>query len=245
MATTKLSDEALLAFFQSYPNLRDRVASIMAAVGNLDGDLGEADRAEERLVEEMRLLGREALQGWPTKGSRRRSGTFSARPGCTARVKKTLLAHKIRPDHGPGATIQARKQPRAPLCSRRQGQSSRVFATFATNDHGFRGRQSLRPGPVEIARALRLRDRRKHDPEDHTGPCPGHFQIRPPFAGISASARSAPADRRPDRRGHGPDRAAGREAKGPAQGEKTVVERGEDLARARQGKPHAGLWWRH
>ena len=36
----------------------------MGAVGTLDGDLGEADAAEERLVEEMRLLGREALQGW-------------------------------------------------------------------------------------------------------------------------------------------------------------------------------------
>jgi hypothetical protein len=67
MATAKLSDEALLAFFQSHPSLRDRVASIMGAVGNLDGDLGEADAAEERLIEEMRLLGREALQGWADK----------------------------------------------------------------------------------------------------------------------------------------------------------------------------------
>jgi hypothetical protein len=53
-----------LAFFQSHPPFRDRVASIVCAVGNVDGDLGEADVAEERLVEEMRLLGREALQGW-------------------------------------------------------------------------------------------------------------------------------------------------------------------------------------
>ena len=64
MATTSLSDEALLVYFQSHPGLRDRVASIVGTVGNLDGDLGEADAAEERLVEEMRLLGREALQGW-------------------------------------------------------------------------------------------------------------------------------------------------------------------------------------
>jgi hypothetical protein len=63
MATVKLSDEALLSFFQSHPHFRDRVSSIVGAVGNLDGDLGEADAAEERLVEEMRLLGREALQG--------------------------------------------------------------------------------------------------------------------------------------------------------------------------------------
>ena len=40
------------------------MASIVGAVGNLDEELGEADAAEERLVEEMRLLGREALQGW-------------------------------------------------------------------------------------------------------------------------------------------------------------------------------------
>jgi hypothetical protein len=64
MATVKLSDEALLAFLQSHPRFRDRVASIASAVGNLAGDLTEADTAEERLVEEMRLLGREALQGW-------------------------------------------------------------------------------------------------------------------------------------------------------------------------------------
>ena len=64
MATVKVSDEALLAFLQSHPHFRDRLASIVGAVGNLDGELGEADVAEERLVEEMRLLGREALQGW-------------------------------------------------------------------------------------------------------------------------------------------------------------------------------------
>ena len=64
MATTRLSDEALFAFFQSRPNLRDRLASIVGAVENANGDLGEADAAEERLVDEMRLLGLEALQGW-------------------------------------------------------------------------------------------------------------------------------------------------------------------------------------
>ena len=64
MSTVKLSDEALLTFFQAHPGFRDRLASIVGAVGNLDGALGEADAAEERLVEEMRLLGREALQNW-------------------------------------------------------------------------------------------------------------------------------------------------------------------------------------
>ena len=67
MATARLNDEALLAFFHAHPKLRDRVTSIMGAVENANGDLGEADAAEERLVEEMRLFGREALQGWADK----------------------------------------------------------------------------------------------------------------------------------------------------------------------------------
>jgi hypothetical protein len=40
------------------------MASIVATVGNAEGNLEEADAAEERLVEEMRLLGREAMRCW-------------------------------------------------------------------------------------------------------------------------------------------------------------------------------------
>jgi membrane-bound ClpP family serine protease len=64
MATTKLSDEEFLAFLEKHPDLRDRFASIVSAVENSEGNLKEADAAEERIIEEMRLLGREALQGW-------------------------------------------------------------------------------------------------------------------------------------------------------------------------------------
>jgi len=66
MSTTKpkLSDDALLAFFRSHPEFRERMASIVGAVANSEGNLVEADAVEERLVEEMRLLGREAMQSW-------------------------------------------------------------------------------------------------------------------------------------------------------------------------------------
>ena len=64
MAAVKMSDAALLAFFEAHPELRDRMASIAGAVANAGGGLEEADMAEERLVEEMRLLGLEAMQGW-------------------------------------------------------------------------------------------------------------------------------------------------------------------------------------
>ncbi len=64
MAVGELSDEALMAALQAHPELRQRVSSIVLAVEGDEGELTEADAAEERMVEEMRLLGREALHSW-------------------------------------------------------------------------------------------------------------------------------------------------------------------------------------
>src|ERR1700677_1153050 len=63
MAAAKMSGEALFAFLDAHPNLRDRIASIVGAIEDSEGNLKEADAAEELIVEEMQLLGREALQG--------------------------------------------------------------------------------------------------------------------------------------------------------------------------------------
>ena len=64
MAGLELSDEALVAALRSHPGLRERVASIVLAVEGGGGELKEADAAEERIVDEMRLMGREALRSW-------------------------------------------------------------------------------------------------------------------------------------------------------------------------------------
>jgi hypothetical protein len=64
MAASELSDEAFLALLEAHPGLRSRFVSIALAVANSEGNLKEADAIEERLVEEMRLLGREAMRGW-------------------------------------------------------------------------------------------------------------------------------------------------------------------------------------
>jgi len=64
MTAAKLSDEAILASLKAHPGLRDRFASIIGAIENSEGNFKEADAVEERIVEEMRLLGREAMQGW-------------------------------------------------------------------------------------------------------------------------------------------------------------------------------------
>src|ERR1700693_70189 len=64
MTTAKLSDEALLAILTAHPELRDRFASIARAVEDSDGDLKEADAVEERIVQELRVFGRAAMEGW-------------------------------------------------------------------------------------------------------------------------------------------------------------------------------------
>ncbi len=94
-------------FCQSHPNFRARLASIVGAVGTLDGDLGEADAAEERLVEEMRLLGRAALQGWADERVEATEREVRGQTGMHRQGKKTLLAHQIWRDQRPRAAIQA------------------------------------------------------------------------------------------------------------------------------------------
>jgi hypothetical protein len=64
MNGAELSDEALTAALRARPELRKRVASIVQAVEGDEGVLKEADAAEERIVKEMHLLGREALRSW-------------------------------------------------------------------------------------------------------------------------------------------------------------------------------------
>ena len=64
MAVGELSDEALVAALRAHPELRKRVTSVVMAVEGGEGELKEADAAEDRMVEETRLLGREALRSW-------------------------------------------------------------------------------------------------------------------------------------------------------------------------------------
>ena len=84
-AAAKLSDAAFLAILQAHPGLRDRLVSIALAVMNAEGDLKEADAIEERLVDELRLLGRGGDAGLGRKrgrgdGARSSSTTWDASP---------------------------------------------------------------------------------------------------------------------------------------------------------------------
>ena len=64
MGTTKLSDEEILRGLNANPQIKNRIASLLAVVEDAAGDLKEADAAEMRMIEEIRRLGQEALQAW-------------------------------------------------------------------------------------------------------------------------------------------------------------------------------------
>ena len=64
MDTTKLSDAEILKGLNAHPQIRNRIASLLAIVEDAAGDLKEADAAEMRLIEEIRRMGQEALQAW-------------------------------------------------------------------------------------------------------------------------------------------------------------------------------------
>ena len=75
----------------AYPELRARFEEMLAIVENADGDIVKADEAEERVIQELRQLGRSALQGWAERKQRRMQRECEGQAGVTRKVKKTLL----------------------------------------------------------------------------------------------------------------------------------------------------------
>ncbi len=74
---------------REYPELRARFEEMLAIVENADGEIVKADEAEERVIQELRQLGRSALQGWAERKQRKVQSESEGRGGVTHKVKKT------------------------------------------------------------------------------------------------------------------------------------------------------------
>ena len=61
------NDEELMRALNANPQVKNRIASMLAVVQDAAGDLKEADAAEMRLIEEIRLMGQEAMQSWASR----------------------------------------------------------------------------------------------------------------------------------------------------------------------------------
>jgi hypothetical protein len=64
METRQMSDEEIVRGLREHPAIRGRIAALLAVVNDTAGDLKRADDAEDRLIEEIRGLGQEAMQTW-------------------------------------------------------------------------------------------------------------------------------------------------------------------------------------
>ena len=73
---------------REYPELRARMEALVGIVENADGDVAKADDAEERVVQEIRKIGREAMQGWAERKHRRVVAEFDNRDGVSRKEKK-------------------------------------------------------------------------------------------------------------------------------------------------------------
>ena len=74
MESTILNDEAILRGLNANPQIKNRIASMLAVVEDTAGDSKEADAAEMRLIEEIRRLGQEAMQAWDSRARCHQAG---------------------------------------------------------------------------------------------------------------------------------------------------------------------------
>ena len=81
----------LLDQLQHHPHLLARIQSIVEIVNNSSGDLVKADQAELRLVEELRLLGQQALQAWAERKHHSIETDCDKRSDLTRKEKKSSI----------------------------------------------------------------------------------------------------------------------------------------------------------
>lgn len=56
--------KSLASRLERYPQLRARMEGVLDIVENVRGDLDKADDAEQQVIEELRQMGRDILNGW-------------------------------------------------------------------------------------------------------------------------------------------------------------------------------------
>jgi hypothetical protein len=81
--------QALLERLNRYPVLRRRMEEVLAVVENASGDVVKADEAEERVLQEIRQMGQEALQAWAERKQRRLEVEYDGRAEVCRKEKKS------------------------------------------------------------------------------------------------------------------------------------------------------------
>lgn len=79
---------------REYPELYERMEELMGVVENAEGDVVKADEAEQRVMEELRMMGQAALQGWADRKAARVEKAAESEAGLQRREKKTSTGRR-------------------------------------------------------------------------------------------------------------------------------------------------------
>ncbi len=95
--TQKIStkDRELVKLLNAHPSLRERVEQLIQVVEDADGNLEKADAAEQRVIEEVRKIGHEALTEWVINKNNRYKQELSGQQGIRLAGKKTVVEEHL------------------------------------------------------------------------------------------------------------------------------------------------------
>lgn len=83
---------------QRYPELQAKFDALLDVVENAAGDATKADEAEQRVFEELRQMGQQAIQSWAERKQQCIETDCDARSDLARKEKKASLANPLRPD---------------------------------------------------------------------------------------------------------------------------------------------------
>jgi hypothetical protein len=90
---------------QRHPELQAKFDALLDVVENASGDATKADEAEQRVFEELRQMGQQAIQAWAERKQQRIETDCAARSDLARKQKKASLANPLRPDPDSGADL--------------------------------------------------------------------------------------------------------------------------------------------
>jgi hypothetical protein len=90
---------------QHYPQLRAKFEALLNVVENASGDIVKAHEAEERVFEELRQMGQDAIQAWSERKHQKLVADCDARSDLSRKQKKALLADALRQDPTSGTDL--------------------------------------------------------------------------------------------------------------------------------------------
>ena len=97
--------ESVAKRLERHPELKARMERLLVVVENAGGDVGRADDAERRAIEELRQMGQEVMQDWGRKASSKEALEMESKGGVIRHVKKTPLDVHLRRNHGGRADL--------------------------------------------------------------------------------------------------------------------------------------------